>query len=157
MTASSECKVIALEMPERIFGLFPSPLISADGTQATTEPLVLVSAEKDPEHLARSTAVVLACLVPRHAAGQGIDRHTACKDVTQEADRRWVASIGDTACLDQLHVWCVVSRGAARLAEADPCVRRQYPTSRLAVHWLRRWIGICSWDICVQGCIIAGG
>jgi hypothetical protein len=73
MTASSECKVIALEMPERIFGLFPSPLISADGTQTTTEHVFLVIVEKDPGHLARSAAVVLARLVPRHAASQGID------------------------------------------------------------------------------------
>jgi hypothetical protein len=73
MTANPEPKVIALEMAERISGLLPSPFVSADGTQATTEPLVLVIAEKAPEHLARSAAVVLARLVPRHAASQGID------------------------------------------------------------------------------------
>jgi hypothetical protein len=143
MTAGSEREVIALEMAERIFGLSPPPLISADGTQTTTEHVVLVTVEKDPEHLARSTAVVLARLVPRHAASQGIDRYTACKDVPQEADCRWITSFCDTACLDQLHVWRVVGRGAGRLAEADPCVRvhRHCPSSRWTVRWLQRWIG----------------
>jgi hypothetical protein len=126
-------------MAERVFGLFPSPLIGADGTQATTEPLVLVSAEKDPEHLARSTAVVLARLVPRHAASQGIDRYTGCKDDSQEADRRWVTSVCDAACLDQPKVWSIVGRGASRLAQADPSawVRRHYPVGCWTVRWLR--------------------
>jgi hypothetical protein len=47
MTASTGPKVIALEMAEHISGLFPPPLISADGTQATMKPLSLVSVEKD--------------------------------------------------------------------------------------------------------------
>jgi hypothetical protein len=92
--------MIALQVAEDIFGLFPSSLISADDTKATMESIVLVSAEKYLEHLARSTAVVLARLVPRHTTSQGIDRYTACKDDSQEADRRWVTSVYDAACLE---------------------------------------------------------
>jgi hypothetical protein len=74
-------------------------------------------------------------LVPRHAAGQGINRYTAYEGDFQEVDRVWVTSLGDAACLDQLHVWRVVDRGAGRFAEADPCVRvyRHCPASRWTV------------------------
>jgi hypothetical protein len=103
------------------------------------EPILLVSAEEGPEHLARSAMVVFACLVPRHAAGQGLDRYTACKDVPQEADRCWVTSVCHAACLDQPQVGSIVSRGTSCLAEADLCVWvcRRYPTGCWTVRWLR--------------------
>jgi hypothetical protein len=122
-------------MAERMSGLFPPTLVRADGTQATTEPLLFVSVEKRMEHRTRNAAVELARLVPRHAAGQSIDRYTACEGGLQEVDRGWVTSLGGAACLDQLHDWRVVSRGAGRFAEADPCVRVHchYPASRWTV------------------------
>jgi hypothetical protein len=109
------------------------------------EPLLLVSAEEHPEHLAGSATVVLACLVPRHAASQGTDRYTACKDGPQKADCVWVTSIRGAACLDQPQVGGIVGCRASRLPEAGPCVRmcRHYPASRWNVHWLRSRIGIC--------------
>jgi hypothetical protein len=148
--------MVTLEMAQRMSGLFPPSLISADDTEATTDPLLFVSAEEGMEYLTRSAAVVLARLVPRHAAGQGLDRYTACKDVSHEVDRSWVTSLGGTACLDQLHVWCVVGRGVGRLAEADPCARvhRHYPASRWTVRWLRRWIGVRSCAVCI--CMVGG-
>jgi hypothetical protein len=138
-------------MAERMSGLFPPTFISADGTQATMEPLLFVSAEEGMENWTRSAAVVLARLFPRHAASQGIDRYTACEGGLQEVDRGWVTSLGDAACLDQLHVWRVVGRGAGRLAKADSCVRVRchYPASRWTVRWMRGWIGICSWAMYV--------
>jgi hypothetical protein len=122
-------------MAERMSGLFPPTLVGADGAQATTEPLLFVSAKEGMEYRTRSAAVVLAGLIPRHAASQGIDRYTACERGLQEADRGWVTSLGDAACLDHLDVWRVVDRGAGRLAEADPGVRvhRHCPASRWTV------------------------
>jgi hypothetical protein len=144
--------MITPQMAERMSGLFPPTFVSADSTQATTEPLLFVSSEEGMVHLARSAAVVLARLVPRHAAGQGVDRYTACEGGSQEVDCGWVASLGDAACLDQLHVRRVVGCGAGRLAEADPCVRvhRHYHTSRWTVRWLWRRVGIRSWAVCVR-------
>ena len=63
--------MVALEMPERILGMFPTSLISIDGTKATMEPLLLVSTKEYSEYLTGGTVVVLAGLVASHAAGQG--------------------------------------------------------------------------------------
>jgi hypothetical protein len=144
--------MVTPEMAERMSGLFPPSLISADGTQATTEPPFFVSVEEGMVHLARSAAVVVPRLVPRHAAGQGIDRYTTYERGLKEVDRDWVTSLGDATCLDQLHDWRVVGRGAGRLAEADPCVQvhLHYPASCWTVRWLWRWNGICNWAICVR-------
>jgi hypothetical protein len=138
-------------MAERMSRLFPPTLVGADGTQATTEPLLFISVEEGMEHRTGGAAVVLARLVPRHAAGQGIDRYATCEGGFQEVDRGWVPSLGGAACLDRLDIWRVVDCRAGRLAEADPSVRvhRHYPASHCTVCWLRRWIGVCRWAVCV--------
>ena len=69
---SSKSKMIALEMAERVFGIFPSSLVGTDGTETPTESVLLVDTKEHSEHLAGSALVVLAGLVTRHVASQGL-------------------------------------------------------------------------------------
>jgi hypothetical protein len=89
--------MITMEMAERMSGMFPPSLVSADDTETTTEPLFFVNAEGGMGHLARSAAVGRATFVPRHAAGQGLDRYTACEDVSHEIDHAWTSSTFDVS------------------------------------------------------------
>ena len=59
-------------MAEHVFGVFPSLFISTDGTETTAEPVLLVDTKEHSEHLTGSALVVLAGLVARHAASQGL-------------------------------------------------------------------------------------
>jgi hypothetical protein len=140
--------MVTLEVAERIPGMFPSSSVSVDGTEATAEPLPLVDAKEAAEHLTGSAVVVLAGLIPRHATGQGPGQYSVCEDVWQEVDRRWVAPVGDAACLHELHVWRIVGRRAGLLAEAYPGV------------WVCGYFHVGQWMLpyrsCIRGCILAG-
>lgn len=96
--------MVALEMAERIFGVFPPTLVRFDGTEATMEPLLLASTEEDAERLAGGAVVILTRLVPRQAARQGRSRYAVCEHGPQEVDRRVVTPVGDAARLDRSHV-----------------------------------------------------
>jgi hypothetical protein len=137
--------MIALEMAERIFRMFPSSLISADSTEQTAEPLLVINAKEHPEQLPGGAVVVLARLVLGHLASQDIGRYAIREDGPQAADRLVVASIDDAACLDHLHVWRIVGRRTGVLAEDDPGVGVcGHPAANCwGVHWLRSWIGVC--------------
>jgi hypothetical protein len=141
--------MVTLEVAERIPCMFPSSFVSVDGTEATAEPPPLVNAKEDPEHLTGSAVVVLTGLVPRHATGQGPGRYVVCEYGWQEVDRRWVASVGDAACLHELHIWRIVGRRAGLLAEADPGVRvcSHSAVSCWGAHWLRSRINVCEYTM----------
>ena len=129
--------MIPLEVPERIFGLFPSSFISTDGAEATVEPILLVDAEEDSVYLTRGAVVVLAGLVPSHASGQGLGRYFVCEDGSQEVDCHWVASVGDATGLDEDHIWRIFGRRMRLLTETYPSVRvcGHSTTSCWAIHW----------------------
>jgi hypothetical protein len=78
--------MIALQVAQRVLGMFPSFFIGVGGTQAAPEPLLLVNAKEDPEHLSGRAVIVLAGLVAGHAARQGSDRYAPYKDGWQKAD-----------------------------------------------------------------------
>jgi len=96
--------------------------------------------------------IVLARLVPSHMAGQGIGRYIVCEHGLQEADRRWVASVGDAVYLDQRQVWRIVGCRTSLLAEAHPSIRvcSYSAASHFMVHFLRSRMGICY-------CTLVGG
>ena len=64
--------MVAPEVPEHIFALFPTSFISTGGAEATVIPILLVDPEEDSVYLTRGAVVVLAGLVPSHASGQGL-------------------------------------------------------------------------------------
>jgi hypothetical protein len=71
ITVSSKSKMIALEMAERISRRLPSSLISADSTEPTAEPLLVINAKEHPEQLPGGAVVILARLVLSHLASRG--------------------------------------------------------------------------------------
>ena len=75
--------MIALEMTERIFGMFPSSLIIANSTETAVEPLVFIDAKKDAVYLTGATTMVVECLAARQWPRQGLLRDTADEDCRQ--------------------------------------------------------------------------
>jgi hypothetical protein len=141
MTASSEPKVIALERAEGISGCFHPPS-SAPTAHRRQRNFLPSSVGRRTRNIWPGATQPYSRFVPRHAVSQSIDLYTACEGVPQEADRRWVTSVCDTACLDQPQVWSIVGRGASRRAEAvSVCCR--YPAGCSRVRWLRSRVGPC--------------
>ena len=69
--------MIALEMAQRIFGMFPSSLIITNGAQTAVEPLVFfIDAKKDTVYLAGTTTIAVECLASRQWPRQGRLRDT---------------------------------------------------------------------------------
>ena len=59
-------------MAECMFGIFPSFLVGADGTETTTGYVLLIDTKEHSEHLAGSALVVVAGLFASHVASQGL-------------------------------------------------------------------------------------
>ena len=137
--------MVALEMPQSVFGIFPPTLINIRGTETTVEPLPIVRAKEDSVYLTGGAVIVLARFVPSHIADQGIGRYTVFEYGFQEADCRWVTSVGDAVCSDQRQICRIVGCRASLLAEARPSVRvcSYSSASHWMVHCPRSRMGIC--------------
>src|SRR5258706_9926441 len=129
-------KMITLKMAERIFGVFPSSLVSTNGAQTAAKPLALIDAKEDAVYLTSMTVMVVARLAVRQLPRQGPLRDTIGEDRRQKPNGGWITASAGALGLHLNNVCDERHSGSRFLAVTDgPKWVRCVPNTHMVSCW----------------------